>query len=78
MSKFETGEPMRCGVPTKQFVAGAEIEAGQAVSIDENGKVVPIPSPPKCECHERDGSYVCAYCYSQGYRGHMQQESPKS
>ena len=26
----------------------------------------------KCECHERDSSYVCEYCYSQGHRGHMQ------
>ena len=25
-----------------------------------------------CTCHERDSSYVCDYCYSQGYRGHMQ------
>jgi len=27
---------------------------------------------PHCECHERDGSYVCEYCYSQGIRGHME------
>jgi hypothetical protein len=27
---------------------------------------------PKCECHERDGTFVCKYCYAQGYRGHMQ------
>ena len=26
-----------------------------------------------CTCHERDGSFVCEYCYSQGYRGHMQE-----
>ncbi len=26
----------------------------------------------KCTCHERDSSYVCEFCYSQGYRGHMQ------
>lgn len=26
----------------------------------------------KCECHERDSSYVCQVCYQQGYRGHMQ------
>ncbi len=25
-----------------------------------------------CTCHERDGSYVCDYCYEQGHRGHMQ------
>ena len=25
-----------------------------------------------CECHERDGSYVCEYCRSQGLRGHME------
>lgn len=25
-----------------------------------------------CTCHERDGSYVCSHCYSQGHRGHMQ------
>jgi hypothetical protein len=25
-----------------------------------------------CTCHERDGSYVCDYCYAQGHRGHMQ------
>ena len=26
----------------------------------------------KCECHERDSSYVCKYCYERGERGHMQ------
>jgi len=26
-----------------------------------------------CECHERDSSYTCSYCQSQGYFGHMQQ-----
>jgi len=26
----------------------------------------------RCECHERDGSYVCKYCYAKGLRGHMQ------
>ena len=26
----------------------------------------------KCECHERDSSYVCDYCHSQGLRGHME------
>ena len=25
-----------------------------------------------CSCHERDGSYVCDYCYAQGRRGHME------
>lgn len=25
-----------------------------------------------CECHERDGSYVCEFCRSQGLRGHME------
>lgn len=25
-----------------------------------------------CTCHERDNSYVCQFCYSQGFRGHMQ------
>jgi len=29
-------------------------------------------STNKCTCHERDSSYVCEYCYSQGHRGHMQ------
>ena len=29
-------------------------------------------SPEKCECHERDGSYTCDYCKSQGYYGHME------
>lgn len=29
---------------------------------------------PHCECHERDGSYVCEYCRSQGLRGHMEKE----
>jgi hypothetical protein len=27
---------------------------------------------PHCTCHERDSSYVCDFCYSQGHRGHMQ------
>ncbi len=26
----------------------------------------------RCECHERDSSYVCKYCYARGERGHMQ------
>lgn len=26
-----------------------------------------------CECHERDGSFVCESCYKKGLRGHMQQ-----
>jgi hypothetical protein len=26
----------------------------------------------RCECHERDGSYVCEWCYKKGLRGHMQ------
>ena len=25
-----------------------------------------------CQCHERDGSYVCEYCRQQGMKGHMQ------
>lgn len=25
-----------------------------------------------CTCHPRDGSYACPYCYSQGFRGHME------
>jgi len=29
-------------------------------------------APDHCECHERDGSFVCDYCYARGYRGHMQ------
>lgn len=29
----------------------------------------------KCTCHERDSSYVCDYCYSQGFRGHMQESN---
>ena len=27
----------------------------------------------KCNCHERDSSQVCSYCYSQGYRGYYQE-----
>ena len=27
-----------------------------------------------CECHERDSSFLCEYCRSQGYRGHMEAE----
>ena len=30
---------------------------------------------PHCECHERDGSYVCEYCRSQGLRGHMEKNT---
>ena len=26
----------------------------------------------QCKCHERDGSYVCDYCWVKGYRGDMQ------
>jgi len=34
------------------------------------------PTPePHCECHERDGSYVCEYCRSQGLQGHMEKNS---
>lgn len=33
----------------------------------------PIEPEGVCTCHERDSSYVCDYCYSQGYRGHMQE-----
>ena len=25
-----------------------------------------------CTCHERDGSYSCDYCKSQGIRGHLE------
>jgi hypothetical protein len=25
-----------------------------------------------CSCHERDGSQVCEFCKSQGYRGHCE------
>jgi hypothetical protein len=25
-----------------------------------------------CQCHERDSSYVCEYCYANGLRGTMQ------
>ena len=25
----------------------------------------------QCECHERDSSFVCKYCWELGYRGHM-------
>jgi hypothetical protein len=25
-----------------------------------------------CSCHERDGSQVCDFCKSQGYRGHCE------
>ena len=32
-----------------------------------------ITTVSRCTCHERDGSYVCSYCYAQGHRGHMQQ-----
>lgn len=28
--------------------------------------------PYLCECHERDSSVVCKYCYAKGERGHMQ------
>lgn len=28
-----------------------------------------------CSCHERDSSQVCDFCYKQGYRGHMQEDS---
>lgn len=28
--------------------------------------------PTKCSCHERDSSQVCAYCYAEGERGHME------
>lgn len=26
----------------------------------------------ECSCHERDGSYRCEFCRSQGMRGHME------
>ena len=25
-----------------------------------------------CSCHERDGSHVCEFCKSLGYRGHCE------
>lgn len=25
-----------------------------------------------CQCHERDSSYTCDYCKSQGRKGHME------
>ncbi len=30
-----------------------------------------------CACHERDSSFVCDFCRSQGYKGHMQAEVAK-
>ena len=27
----------------------------------------------QCTCHERDGSFTCKYCHSQGFYGHMEQ-----
>lgn len=41
------------------------IDQADGVQSDEN----------KCTCHERDGSYVCDYCFAQGHRGHMQKGS---
>lgn len=35
------------------------------------GEQLQVP-PARCTCHERDSSYVCDYCRSQGHRGHMQ------
>ena len=29
---------------------------------------------PKCRCHDRDGSYTCDYCKSQGFYGHMERK----
>ena len=45
-----------------------------------NGPLMPSPNisapddnaPEQCECHERDGSFVCDYCYRLGRRGHCQ------
>lgn len=34
-------------------------------------------APQHCECHERDSSYVCEYCRSQGFRGHMEAAAEK-
>ena len=30
---------------------------------------------PVCKCHERDGSYTCDYCKSQGHYGHMERKA---
>lgn len=42
-------------------------------SLESEPMVEPEKPVQKCECHERDSSYVCDYCYSQGLRGHMQE-----
>ena len=35
-------------------------------------KPIVYSSGKACTCHERDGSYACDYCKSQGIRGHME------
>lgn len=30
------------------------------------------PDDELCTCHERDSSYVCAFCREQGFKGHME------
>ena len=44
----------------------------QAVLAEGEDYITPEPPSQKCECHERDSSYVCEYCRSQGHRGHME------
>ncbi len=60
-----TSQVMKQALRTYQLVA-----TGHSKLVEVN----PIhkKSVEKCTCHERDSSYVCEFCYSQGYRGHMQ------
>lgn len=53
-------------------------QTGQAAAFESAAgycSLACITPEPHCECHERDGSYVCEYCRSQGLRGHMEKNS---
>lgn len=60
---FGSGEYVFCNAGVQ-----AQWEAWQAAIEMKNNLESGV-----CECHERDSSYVCEYCYSLGYRGHMQE-----
>lgn len=40
--------------------------------VNEMARVMKSEPEPHCECHERDSSYTCDYCKSQGEYGHME------
>ena len=61
----------KCGGPSMCDFCKMEELMMKMFSVVE-GEVSKTFQVNKCTCHERDSSQVCEYCYSLGFRGHMQ------